>query len=193
MSADGLILTGAHVIAGCSRVSASNGLIGIVDVRVLDVDRRIDAAMLKADAPTPIVLGLATGALLQRGDPVVSIGFVRGARDTLGLKRYGGQVERLAADGDVPQLEIRSPLPSGTSGGPVLDRDDQVVGMVVGRFDDRPSIVLALPAAQLSAFVSRATTAARAETTARTASPEAAMRPDENAITDFGVVRVFCR
>jgi S1-C subfamily serine protease len=54
-----------------------------------------------------------------------------------------------------PLLLIRADLREGNSGGPVIDADDTLLGMVTGRDAEQPELGVAVPAKVIAAFVTQ--------------------------------------
>jgi S1-C subfamily serine protease len=135
--AEGLALTNAHVVAGRNggdrvNVIASTGPARQAEAVVIAISRRMDLALLRIPAGfLPVVSG--TDAPLRRGRALRAAGVVAGP---------GGPGPRLEIEGQVaseifslppygPGMVVRLPgVRRGFSGGPVLDGDGRLVGMV---------------------------------------------------------------
>ncbi len=145
----GLVATNAHVVAGSETVRVSvRGTGRGRDARVVAFDPRRDVAVLDVrglDAPA-----LQPGAALATGDPAVVAGFpgddglwVGGARVRDMLTARGADI--YGAPGVVREVySMRADVRRGASGGPVLDSDGAVVGMVFATSLDDPDTGYAL-------------------------------------------------
>ncbi len=133
ITAAGHLLTNAHVVEGCTRISLSAGS----RLTVLDVDPASDLALLKAGGSanrTPLMLRQGRGVRLA--DSVVVAGYPLTGLLSSGLNVTTGAVSALAGPGDDRRLiQITAPVQPGNSGGPLLDTSGNVVGVVVSKLD----------------------------------------------------------
>ncbi len=135
-SEDGMIFTNVHVIAGAEKV-------GVVffdgtesDVEVLDVQPEHDLAIIRAttlpDDLFPATLRSTRG--LKTGDEVLAVGFPFGIGPTAtfgvvsGLRRqhYSEEGQRNLID----LIQFDAAANPGSSGGPLVTREGDVVGIV---------------------------------------------------------------
>lgn len=137
----GYLVTASHVVEGASRFTLyQNGKpVGTAEL-VLD-DPANDVAVLKPklEGAPRRVLALAAGPATL-GEPILSLGYP--APDLLGLsiKATAGEVNALAGASDNQRtdprlLQISAQTHSGNSGGPVVNRAGEVVGIVVTKMD----------------------------------------------------------
>ncbi|HEX4307385.1 MAG TPA: MarP family serine protease [Solirubrobacterales bacterium] len=147
-----LIVTNAHVIAGATdtTVTTQNGV--ELDATAVYYEPEDDLALLKVDGELP-VLPVAShdhegGAAAVLGYPengpyTVTPARIGETRETLSEDSYGrGPIQRTitALGGDVR---------SGNSGGPLLDREGKVVGIVFAATTSGPAGGFAVPAAEV--------------------------------------------
>jgi S1-C subfamily serine protease len=129
VDAEGNALTNAHVIEGCRSVS-----LGGAPAEVLAVSRQNDLAVLAPSSPagTYPYLAFASSPAALNSDVTVA-GFP--LQPILGgLNVTRGSVSSLSGlQGDITTMQITAPIQPGNSGGPVVNRDGQVVGVVVAK------------------------------------------------------------
>jgi len=141
LSADGEIVTNAHVVDGAGPIRVLlYGAIDAVEARLVAVDDESDLALLRIDGQNlpvvafapDIVLGeevIAVGyALGLEGEPTVTRGIVSATRRTIPV-----------GDGVLANLvQTDAPISSGNSGGPLLNRRGEVVGINTVVYRDTP-------------------------------------------------------
>ena len=135
LARSGLIVTNAHVVAGCTTVTVLRELARAPGT-VVAQDREIDLAIVKTSLPLLAALALRGGPPLRLGESVVVFGFPL----TGSLSREGnlttGNVSALAGLRDDPDyVQITAPVQPGNSGGPLLDGDGHVIGVVTSKLD----------------------------------------------------------
>ncbi len=131
VSPDGYLLANAHAVADCRQVRVSGPAIEDERASLLVLDTRIDAALLKIDAPPPAFLRIARGRP-SGGDVAAVLAYpgIRKATEgaTVTSTRFVG--DRLGAPGF---MDVAAALEPGQSGGPLIDANGYVSGMVAGR------------------------------------------------------------
>jgi len=129
ISADGLIVTNRHVVAGARsvRVKLPDGR--EVPAQVIGVDATTDIALLRVSAGRLPALHLGSSDKVSVGDPVVAIGnpFGLGQSVTAGILSARGRV--LEEDPYIDFLQTDAAINLGNSGGPLLSTDGVVVGV----------------------------------------------------------------
>lgn len=125
--ADGLIATNLHVIGEARpiQVQLADGQRHDV-VAVHASDRHADLALLKIDAAKLPALPLGNAEHVQQGQSVVMIGNPLGLRHSV----VAGVVSARREMEGRKMLQLAIPVERGNSGGPVLDRQGRVVGIV---------------------------------------------------------------
>ena len=140
--AENYILTAAHVVEDCKRVTVSQGYTS-TKTRIIAVSARNDLGLLKSKRRFDFVAKFRDGKAIGIGEPVVKYGFSQEAPDG-GLTV--GTVTALAGRNvvggmDTNILDYNGMVRLGTSGGPVLDQSGTVVGIVsTGRDDDNGAV-----------------------------------------------------
>lgn len=127
------IVTAAHVIDGCTAL----GLDGGAPLSVILSDSALDLAVLSTARRSASWLPLSGQTEPKLGEDVVAIGFpYRGLFDQ-GLTVTGGNISALPSATDpAKRVMLTSPIQPGNSGGPVLNKGGEVVGVVVSRAND---------------------------------------------------------
>lgn len=139
---DGLIATNYHVIKSAAAVEVQNPRIGTHRVRgAVAIDRDLDFAILKiADEDLP-ALPLGNSSQVRLGEGVVAIGNPRGLSGTVSA----GLISQLREEAPYQMLQTSAPIYPGNSGGPLINKHGEVVGIITARVGDGPTLSLALP------------------------------------------------
>lgn len=141
--ADDVIATNIHVIAkathgdaklvGGSQTYAISGLVGS--------DEEHDLALLKIRGAKRAALPIGDSEKLSVGDEIYVLGNPEGLEGTLS----NGIVSGIRQIGTAKILQITAPISPGSSGGPVLDQQGQVVGVAVATFKGGQNLNFAVP------------------------------------------------
>jgi S1-C subfamily serine protease len=128
---DGVVLTARHVIrdAAAVMVTLANG--ETLAATPEASSEALDLAVLRVAAPTPNYLRLAETGATRTGSRVFTLGYP--APDILGpeAKYSDGAISSMSGPGgEVALLQISVPVQPGNSGGPVVDFEGRVVGVV---------------------------------------------------------------
>src|SRR3989338_6695911 len=127
LSVDGFILTNAHVISGVSSVQIklfnSKTFSGVVVGR----DENIDLALLKINTDNVSAIELGNSDDVQQGDEVFALGYPFGLEGDVSFKE--GTISRRISDGDATYLETSAEIHPGNSGGPLVNKYGEVVGV----------------------------------------------------------------
>lgn len=124
-------VTARHVVDGAARIRLYCGPDKIADAELLAVDTSNDLAVLKSKQAAPAFLELAPADSAGPGDHVFTIGFP--TPDLLGIspKYTDGAISSLSGLGDSRSLmQISVPIQPGNSGGPLVDAQGRVVGVI---------------------------------------------------------------
>ena len=144
IDADGLVLTNAHVVRGLStaevRFTGGRTYTG----RILGVDEVADVALLDIRSFGPLEpVALGDSGEIMVGEDVVAMGFPLG--DTLGASptiTRGIVSAKRSSESGITLLQTDAAINPGSSGGPLLGRDGQVVGVNTSKLfrsdDGRP-------------------------------------------------------
>jgi uncharacterized protein len=131
----GQIVTNHHVVAGCAEVRVQAPGEEVTSAVVIARDQINDLALLRAPVRlTPAVL--RDGGGIRPGETVVAVGFPLHGLLASEANVTTGTVSALAGIGnDARFLQMTVPVQPGNSGGPLLDLEGRVVGVVVGKLD----------------------------------------------------------
>jgi S1-C subfamily serine protease len=133
----GLVVTNAHVVAGEPQTQIEVGT-GAYQARVVLYDPAFDLALLRTDAPLGPVLTLST-QVAPRGTPGAVLGYPENGPLTVApagiTSNVVAQGRDIYGNGLVTRdfYEVDAQVLPGNSGGPLVDRSGQVVGMVFSR------------------------------------------------------------
>jgi S1-C subfamily serine protease len=130
---EGYILTNAHVVAGCAKVTAR---IGDVEhsVTIVSTDAQNDLALLKVPVALGNVLPLRDGPRVQLGEAVLALGYPLQGLISASLNVTSGNISSLSGLGDdARMLQFTAPIQPGNSGSPLLDASGNVVGIVTSK------------------------------------------------------------
>jgi serine protease Do len=127
VDAGGLIATNLHVIGEARPLRVQTAAGKDLPVTAIHAyDRALDLALLRVDARDLPALELADSSQVKAGQPVVAIGNPHGLKHSIVQGIVSGQreIERR------PMLQVAIPVEPGNSGGPVVDLEGRVVGIM---------------------------------------------------------------
>jgi serine protease Do len=131
---DGALVTSEHVIQGCSKVAIKTSDGAILEVRIVAQDAANDLAILKADKTVLKVAALRIGVRL--GEGVEAFGFPHADILSSSGNFTLGNVTALSGMGDDSRfIQMSAPVQAGNSGGPLLDQNGNLVGVVAAKLD----------------------------------------------------------
>ena len=132
---NGYLLTNYHVISQASKVSVATPK-GLLSAKLIAVDEIHDMAVLKVEGrfdPLPLTYSRS----ITLGHPVFTIGYPNTQVQGVQQKYTKGTISSLGGiKDDSRQFQISVPIQPGNSGGPLVDQQGNVVGVVVGRLRD---------------------------------------------------------
>ena len=137
VSTTGHILTAAHVVVGATRLSIVTAQ-GTMTARVLHVDEANDLAVLKISSGTFVALPVALARNVRLGQTVATIGFPNIQIQGFSPKVTKGEISSVNGFRDDPRSwQISVPVQPGNSGGPLLDENGNLIGVVVSKLGMR--------------------------------------------------------
>ena len=148
ISADGHILTNAHVVD-----SADEVLVRLTDKRefkakVLGTDKRTDIALLKIEASGLPVVKLGDPNRLRVGEWVIAIGSPFGFDNSVTAGIVSAKGRSLPQENFVPFIQTDAAINPGNSGGPLFNMRGEVVGInsqIYSRTGGNVGLAFAIP------------------------------------------------
>jgi serine protease Do len=128
ISADGVIMTNAHVVDGASEVTVRLTDRREYTAKVIGVDPKSDIAIIRIAAKDLPTVKLGDSRTLRVGEWVLAIGAPFGFENsaTAGIVSAKG---RTLESGYVPFIQTDVPINPGNSGGPLFNMRGEVVGI----------------------------------------------------------------
>ncbi len=143
VSSDGLLLTNRHVVGDEGHVNVVLHSGTTLQGEVVTRHETLDLALLRIPGKEQPVLPWADLRSLRVGSWVASVGHGQGGAWTFTT----GMVSNIYPSGaERPVFQTQIPLNPGASGGPILDKDGQVVGIVVAGMEGSNNINFAIKA-----------------------------------------------
>jgi len=133
ISPNGNVITNNHVIRNCKEIRIpAEGVVA----KLVVADQVNDLALVKLDVVGKQSLSFPDTNALKQGEDIFVFGFpLDGYLPSTG-NITPGVISALAGPGNNSSLlQITAPIQQGNSGGPVLNKKGQVVGVVVGKVD----------------------------------------------------------
>ncbi len=133
INADGVILTANHVVSGAKviRVTFADGTSSTASIVSAEPER--DIAVLRPDRKPEVVVPAVMGGGVNVGDETYVIGHPLGLGDSMSAGVISGLGRSVPTeDGTVLEglIQFDAAVNPGNSGGPLLNRNGQVVGIV---------------------------------------------------------------
>ena len=133
IKADGTVLTALHVVNGATKITTRFTDGTEASARIADRQPASDIAVLTVNRLPEVVVPAVLGGGAHVGDPVFAVGHPFGLADSLsaGVVSALGRSVRLDVGGTLNDLiQFDAAVNPGNSGGPLLDRGGQVIGIV---------------------------------------------------------------
>jgi serine protease Do len=129
VSADGVILTNAHVVQGASEVTVKLTDRREFRAKVLGSDPATDVAVLRIEAKDLPVVKIGDPARTRAGDWVVAIGSPFGFENSISAGIVSAKGRSLPGDAYVPFIQTDVAVNPGNSGGPLINLSGEVIGI----------------------------------------------------------------
>ena len=147
MGEPAVLVTACHVIVNMEYMIATrdDGSILRMD-HVIDVDEDADVAICELPEDAHLASLPAASADPFRGDPVTAIGSQFGLVNLVTLGNVCGRWEAMGTD----WILFTAPVSEGSSGGPLLNENGEVIGVITGTYEKGQNLNLAAPATKAS-------------------------------------------
>ncbi len=133
---DGYLVTGCHVVEEAKSIVVITNK-GRFDAKVVAKDNNSDFAILKAQGTMFPSLNIATSSEVKTGDKVFTIGFPNIDVQGNEAKYTEGSISSLSGiNNNFRHFQISVPVQSGNSGGPLMDSNGNVIGIIVSKLSD---------------------------------------------------------
>jgi serine protease Do len=129
ISADGIILTNAHVVKDANEVTVKLTDRREYRAKVLGADPKTDVAVLKIEAQNLPVVAVGNVKNLRVGEWVLAIGSPFGFENTVTAGVVSAKGRSLPQDSAVPFIQTDAAVNPGNSGGPLFNSRGEVVGI----------------------------------------------------------------
>jgi serine protease Do len=128
-SADGLILTNAHVVKHAQEITVKLTDRREFKARLLGVDALTDVAVLKIEAQGLPTVNLSDAQPTRVGDWVMAIGSPFGFENTVTAGVVSATKRSMPGEGFAPYIQTDVAINPGNSGGPLINMRGEVIGM----------------------------------------------------------------
>lgn len=129
VSADGLVLTNAHVVRDAKEVTVKLQDRTEHRARVLGVDAATDIAVLRIEGTSLPAVVLGDPSQVRVGDYVLAIGAPFGFEQSATQGIVSAKGRALPGDSRVPFIQTDAAVNPGNSGGPLFDGAGRVIGI----------------------------------------------------------------
>lgn len=129
ISADGYVLTNAHVVDGAHEVVVKLADKRELKAKVVGADKRTDVALLKIEAQGLPTVRLGDPDRLRVGEWVVAIGSPFGFESTVTAGIVSAKGRSLPQENFVPFIQTDVAINPGNSGGPLFNMKGEVIGV----------------------------------------------------------------
>ena len=129
VSADGYVLTNAHVVDGATEVTVKLTDKRDFKAKVVGSDKRTDVALLKIDASGLPFMKTGDAERSKVGEWVVAMGSPFGFENTVTAGIISAKARRLPDENYVPFIQTDVAINPGNSGGPLFNLAGEVIGI----------------------------------------------------------------
>ncbi len=143
-----IVATNLHVVEG-----ATGGYAKIVGKKqkyditgYIAIDRKMDLVLLKINKVKAPTVTLGDSSKIAVGDEIFAVGNPKGLEGTFS-KGIISAIRKIEED---TLLQITAPISPGSSGGPVLNNEGEVIGISVATFKGGQNLNFAIPVSYLS-------------------------------------------
>lgn len=157
LSADGYILTNAHVVRGAHNIRVhiqngdsrdANSLSRTLPAALVGVDAETDLAVVKINEVRLPYLAFANSDEVEQGQLVLALGNPLGLESSVSLGVVSSPARQLKPDDLMTYIQTDAPVNPGNSGGPLLDADGNVIGIntfILSQWGGSEGVAFAIP------------------------------------------------
>ena len=137
------VLTNAHVVPGAWSVTIRRANGSTLSARVVSSSSEIDVAVMKVSNPDPsqVVLPMGSVTRVRLGQEVIAVGSPLGVLQNSVTR---GIVSAVRVIGSITLVQTDAAVNPGNSGGPLLTRDGDVIGIATMAVEARPGLSFAV-------------------------------------------------
>ena len=141
---DTYLLTNNHVVNNCTKIDlVRNGYKS--NALLTAYDKINDLAILQAEKKVTHSLKFRAGKGIRIGEDIIVIGYPLGDLLGRGIKLTTGNISALTGlRNNTTKLQLTAPAQAGNSGGPLLDKSGNIVGIIVARLKAGQNVNLAI-------------------------------------------------
>ena len=139
ISADGYLVTNAHVVLTAQRIQIRFGDAGggqgntvrrgPVQAEIVGIDQETDLAVLKIPGTSWTFLPFADSSKLHQGEVVFAVGNPRGLENSVSMGIVSAAERMLDTDSNQAFIQTDAPINPGNSGGPLVNTRGQIAGI----------------------------------------------------------------
>ena len=145
ISSDGLIVTNAHLLGDHDPVTVRSVNGWPFAGTVLGKDDDLDLAVIEVASRGGIrPMPLGDVSAVRHGDPVIAMGFPLSSRLGEGYTITTGIVSSLRTGGPTDLIQTDAAINAGSSGGPLVNSDGEVIGVTTSTYRDYSSVSFAI-------------------------------------------------
>jgi S1-C subfamily serine protease len=165
VSADGLILTNNHVVAGTTTLTVTLDDSTELPATIVATDKVHDLALIKVNKAGLVPLTLGDSSAVKVGQLAIAIGSPLGTFTDSVTSGIVSGVDRSITAGDRSSrttedltglIQTDAAINPGNSGGPLLDASGTVVGVIVASASNAQSVGFAVPIDQAESLIASA-------------------------------------
>ena len=129
ISADGYIMTNAHVVAAADEITVTLNDKREFKAKVIGSDKRTDVAVIKIEATGLTKVSVGEPAKVRVGDWVLAIGSPFGFDNSVTAGIVSAKGRSLPQENYVPFIQTDVAINPGNSGGPLYNLNGEVIGI----------------------------------------------------------------
>ncbi len=144
LSADGYIVTNAHVVKGARRIQVRLSTVRraapgrgmtvepepkLLEAKLIGADREMDVAVIKIDRTGLSHLLLGDSDAARQGEIVMAFGNPLGLEGSVSMGIISSTARELHPDDFLAYIQTDAPINPGNSGGPLIDSEGRVIGI----------------------------------------------------------------